>query len=471
MDFRPYLALSVLAACCTSADFANAETPSLFSAFTDVDQVFAPDVTATQLVSYECSPDDGCVDTSGCGEGCASGTGCCDDLLTRTSLTNGLWGGGMKMAEHGVVADLQVTQFYQGVSGGGTTQEFLYGGKADYMLTFVGERLGLNKGFNVLMHAETQFGNSLVRQAGAFALPNTNMLYPLPNAQDTAITGLLLMQSLNEKVTIAAGKLNVVDFWTMVYPHVGRGVEGFQNLNALAAGLPWLRYVNLSVNAAGVLVMEGQQVQGGVLVFDLHNVTTTAGLDKLFDGGAGVLGVWRFFHDWNGKPGSHLFAFGGSTGTYTSLDRTEWGLIPPGQGGGLAPGMQTGTWTAAYYFNQVVWADRCNADRNVRVFSGWSLGDDNPSFARWAGNISVEGYGLIKGREKDRMGAAYFYTGLSQNFKDLVNPLPTVEVHDLHYNAEVTPWFHLTADLQIVDSATVANDTAVIVGLRANIKL
>ena len=103
------------------------------------------------------------------------------------------------------------------------------------------------------------------------------------------------------------------------------------NLNSIASGLPWLRYVNLSVNAAGVLVQEGQQIQGGVLVFDLNNSSTTSGLDNLFDDGAGVLGLWRFFTDWNGKPGSHLFAGSYASRTYTSLDETSW-LIIPGQG-------------------------------------------------------------------------------------------------------------------------------------------
>jgi porin len=41
----------------------------------------------------------------------------------------------------------------------------------------------------------------------------------------------------------------------------------------------------------------------------------------------------------------------------------------------------------------------------------------------------------------------------------------------LYYNAEITPWFHLTADLQIVEPAVQANDTAVAFVLRGKINL
>ena len=41
----------------------------------------------------------------------------------------------------------------------------------------------------------------------------------------------------------------------------------------------------------------------------------------------------------------------------------------------------------------------------------------------------------------------------------------------MYYNAEVTPWFHLTAGLQIIEPALQANDTAVVFGLRGKISL
>ena len=293
---------------------------------------------STSDLLAECTSCDSSCCSSNCGH-CGCGGCGAESLWTRDHLFDEWFGVRPGLAEHGIIADLQLTQFYQGVAGGGVEQTDAYGGKLDYNFTFLSEQMGLWKGGTLLFHAETKFGENVSADAGAFALPNTNLLWPLPGENETSITGLLYLQKLNDKVSVGAGKLNVLDFWTMVYPNVGRGVDGFMNLNSMAAGLPWLRFVNLSVNAAGVLVQEGEQIQGGVLVFDLNNSSTTSGLDNLFDDGAGVLGLWRFFTDWNGKPGSHLFAGSYANRTYTSLDETSWFIVP---GQGVVPGQETG---------------------------------------------------------------------------------------------------------------------------------
>ncbi len=401
-----------------------------------------------------------------CAYECGQGIHCRQQLF-------GDWHGARSgLAGHGIIADLQHTQFYQGVSSGGVRQADAYGGKLDYMFTFLGEPLGLNKGFTAIMHAETRYGEAVNADAGALALPNTNMLYPLPGENDTAVTGLLLMQALNERVALTAGKLNAIDLFTMLYPNLGRGVDGFMNASMMLP-ITMLRTTNLSFNGAGVLAMHGPQIQGAVLVYDTNNSSTTAGLNNLFDQGAVVLGYWRLFTDIGGKPGSHGFLANYSNRTYTSTDPLSWAILP---GQGLVPGQETGSWSLSYILDQQVWVDCCNANRNVGLFSELSLADGNPNPYRWSGNIALQGTGLIRGRESDTMGVGYFYDGLSSNFKTLVNALPGINMQDVHgaevyYNAAITPWFHLTGDLQVVNNQNVADDPAVILGLRAKIDL
>jgi porin len=439
----------------------------------NIDQVFSQENNWTQPVNYETVPSNMCGEQCcqqgcSCGNGCSCGGGCHDDLMTRTSLTNGLWGLGQEMAENGIVADLQMTQFYQGVSSGGSEQDFRYGGKMDYIFTFLGGKLGLNEGFNVIMHAESRFGDDINLQAGALALPNTNMLYP-SGSHVTSITGLMMTQALNEKLVLTAGKYNLVDLWNMLYPNTGRGIDGFMNTSMIAFPT-LLRTTNLSFNGAGMLVMEGKQVQGAVLVYDTNNSSTTVGLDDLFDQGAVVLGYWRFFHEINGLAGSNGFVGNWSSRAYTSLEKTSWTAVP---GQGVIPGKETGSWTLSYVLDQIVWADRCNSNRNVRFMGQVSLADSNPNFYGWAGNIALQGSGLVHGRENDIMGVGYFYDELNSSYKSLTSPI--VELQNIHgfemyYNAAITPWFHLTADLQVVQNAIASQDTAVIPGLRANIK-
>ena len=441
--------------------------------FSEIDETLRTNVppATDSLLSDECMLPASCDIEDPCG--CGSGVGCGSAVQGGTCLTSphlfGDWLGARPwLTEHLIQPDLQLTQFYQGVSSGGNDQTFLYGGKLDYFFTIA-------KGL-IVMHAETRFGESLgPAETGAFTFANTNMLYPLPGEQVTSITGLLVNLPLSERIIVSAGKLNSVDFWTQFYPQVGRGVEGFMNLNVVAAGLPWLRYVNLSENAAGIQVLHERGVQGGVVVFDLNNSTTTSGVGDLFNDGAGLLGVWRFFTNTFGLPGSHLFAGGWANREYTSLDPTDWTFLP-GQGGGLIPGEAGNPWSAAYYLEQVLWQDHRNTNRRAQLWTGWSISDGNPSFGRWSGFASIEGYGLLPGRTQDRMGIAYFFNQLSTGFKDLVSTLPDENLQNIHggefyYNYTITPSTRLTFDLQVVDTLNADDDAAIILGSRLHINL
>jgi hypothetical protein len=168
----------------------------------------SPPVPMTSPASYEEA------ELYGVEEGCSScGGACyCNGWRSREKLFGDWHGARSCLAQRGIIADLQLTQFYQGVSGGGVRQVFEYGGKVDYMFTFLGEPLGINEGFTAILHAETRFGQGIGPAAGALAFPNTNMLYPLPGEQITAITGLLVIQALSEEVALTIGKINSIDY-------------------------------------------------------------------------------------------------------------------------------------------------------------------------------------------------------------------------------------------------------------------
>ena len=42
---------------------------------------------------------------------------------------------------------------------------------------------------------------------------------------------------------------------------------------------------------------------------------------------------------------------------------------------------------------------------------------------------------------------------------------------EIYYKFSVTPSFHLTADMQVIDSQNVGDDTAVVLSLRAKLEL
>ncbi|MAX39052.1 MAG: hypothetical protein CME33_21120 [Gimesia sp.] len=411
----------------------------------------------------DCLSDD-CVGAADCGYEFS------ECLFSREYLTGDLFGARSGLAEHGVIADIQLTQFYQGVASGGRRQRFLYGGKGDYMFTFQGEKLGLNKGFSAILHAETRYGDDINTAGGALSFPNSNMFYPLPGEHDTAITGLMFMQALSENFALTAGKYNLLDLWNMIYPNTGRGINGFMNLS-LIAPTPIIRTTNLSINGAGAMGLHEGQIQSALLVYDTTNSSTTAGLDDLFDQGAVVLGYGRIFTEWRGRPGSHALLGNWSSRTYTSVDPTSWTVIP-GQGI-VAPGQQTGSWTISYILDQVLWSDCCNDQRNVRLMSQWMIADGDPNPYRWSGNVALQANGLFACREQDSLGIGYFYNELSSDFKSLLSgvvPIRNTQGVELYYNMAWTPWFHVTADLQVLEDANANDDTSVMPGLRANLR-
>lgn len=398
---------------------------------------------------------------------CDCGPSWCEELMTSPTLTGDWYGARSNLMENGVIYQGYLTQFYQGVASGGAEQKFTYGGKFDHFFTFQGEKLGLWKGLLIGMHAETRFGQDSNVDADGLAPVNTNMLWPSPG-ETTAISGFTITQMLSEEWLVTAGKLNMLDLFNSLYPQGGRGIDGFMNASVLFP-LAAARPINLSVNGIGITKLHEGQVQGNLSVVDPNNSSTTVGVGNLFESGATIVGYWRHFTEFGGLPCSHAILGEYSTKAFTSLDQEDFYYIP--DVGGVA-GKQSETWSINYLGEQRVWQDAGNPKRNVGLLTSWGISDGNPNPIRWSGNVSLQGSGLIKSRPSDTMGIAYFYTGLSSDFKDLVSPLiplQNVQGTEFYYNYSVTPWFNLTPDLQVLQPSAIGNDTAVVVAMRAKL--
>jgi porin len=383
-----------------------------------------------------------------------------DDILTRDRLFGDVFGPKSCLAEHGIVTDFVLGQYYQGVTTGGNEQTDAYGGKVDMYFNVLGKALGLNDGFALSMHAETRFGTDVSEEAGSLTLPNAPMYWPLPgDYSGTNITGLMISQQIFDgKAGLVAGKLNTLDLVQAIMPEIGSGRESFMNVNALVTALPWFRFVNLSEWGAGIWTYDeeaGGQIQHGFIAFGLANASDNWDVARQFEDGAGMLGWLRFFHEIDGKPGWVAVFVGGATREYRSSDPSDW-LIVPNEG--LVSTAQKMPIGVAPYASQVLWQDRCNKARNIRLTVGGTIADDNPSFSNWNAFGKLEGFGLPRSRPGDRMGIAGWYNGISPNIKDITAAVPGgLAARDgwgleLYYNREITPWFHLSPDLQVLQN-------------------
>lgn len=386
---------------------------------------------------------------------------------TRAKLT-GDWGGFRNdlANNHGITFDGSFTQFYQGIDSGGREQKYFYGARLDNLINIDGEKLGLMKGSFINLHAETLFGESANAAAGTVFPVSLGQLFPVPNDTVTALTGIKYTQFLSENFAVFGGKLNTLDGFTQNYAG-GRGVDAFMNTSF---GLPLVvaRTVPYSTWGGGFAVLnDNKEVIFTMAALDTNNTPTTTGFNSFFDNGVTLMAQATLPVNINGLPGHQGIGGTYSTGTYRSIDRTSY--FDPNQGIINTSPVEQGSWSLFYLFDQALFADCCNPKRTWGIFGNLGIADDNPSPIRWAGNIGFGGASLFTCRQNDTWGVGYFYNGLSDNVKDFaprVLPLGDEQGIEVFYNLGVTPYWHITPDLQVVLPGRERFDTAFVLGLR-----
>ncbi|MFO0919800.1 MAG: carbohydrate porin [Planctomycetaceae bacterium] len=400
-----------------------------------------------------------------------------DDLLTRPKLLGDLFGARTALGAHGIALDVSSTQFYQGVASGGVNQTFEYFGRNDYYLNVNGEQAGLWKGLFVTLHGETRYGDTVNADTGAISPVNTAGLFPLPNGSITALTAVKFTQALSENLITFAGKINLLDEFKQPYT-TGRGVDAFMN-TSLAFPIAAVRQVPYSTLGAGMAILREGQPMFSTMILDTHNTPTTSGFESFFTNGAVIIARAETPVTILDRPGHQAIWGVYSSGTYNDLSPTAY--LDPTYGQPVVTfGTDTGSWSMFYSADQAFYVDPTNPLRSWGLFTNIGLADDGPSPVRWSANVGLGGSSPIVTRPLDTFGIGYAYTGYSAALNNLApNLLPINNDHavELFYNYAVTPWFHLTPDLQVLVPArerTIAVppqpiDTAIVLGLRAKI--
>ena len=350
---------------------------------------------------------------------------------------------------------------------GGREQTDRYGAKLDQIMIFDGCSLGLWEGLSVTMHTETSIGETSIFDATGPVAVNTAFLTPGPNEHVTAITNFQIDQQLGGGYIATLGRINTIDLWAALYPKYGKGLDGFMGA-PLMIPLNTVPTISTIFNGAGLMKVEERGVEAAVLVLDPVNIPTTSNLSNLFDNGSTIVGFARVFSNFGCLPGSHAILATYATGDFNSLDRNGFSFQP---GQGLIVPETSGSWMASYIGQQTLWMDPCDARRSIDLTTTWGFSDPETSPYEWTGNVTVEGYGLISGREDDRtFGIGWYYTGIS----DELGPAFSAQFRDgegveLYYSIAVSEWFHITPDLQFVDPNIISTDNAIVPGVRARI--
>ncbi|MFO0844618.1 MAG: carbohydrate porin [Gemmataceae bacterium] len=389
-------------------------------------------------------------------------------LSERPKLTADWFGCRTALQDGGVTLDAGTTQYYQGVASGGLRQEFPYGGRNDYFLNLDGEKLGLWRGLTATVHAESRYGESANFLTGALSPVNELLAVPEFAGYALGLTAVRLNQAVGENALVYAGKINTFD--DIRQPLTGAGPrDGFWNTSLIFNPI-YARTLPFSTYGAGLALLADDQAVLALAVFDTNNTPTVTGFDTFFDNGVTIFAQLNLPTRFFGLPGHQGVSGTYSSGRYTSLTPSPY--LDPIQGLFVQPEAKTGSWCLSYNFDQALHADPGDPARVWGVFGHLGLADDNPNPIRYSVGVGLSGASPLRGRPRDTFGVGYYFLGVSDPLKQFAGPavpLRNEQGVDLYYNAAVTPWLHVTPDVQVVEPLLRQADTALLFGLRARL--
>jgi len=390
-------------------------------------------------------------------------------ICSRRNLT-GDWGGfRQQLAQRGVAWDIYSTNFLSDVANGGRQETFQYRGRMDYLLNVDGEKAGLWKGSFINLHGESIYGQSINQYTGTLAPVSIAQFVPVPNGYVTALTGVKFTQALSENFIVYGGKINVLDQFAQPFTGGARGVDGFWN-GAMLLPLQFIRQVPYSTYGFGAAYLKNLEPIFSFTVLDANNTPTTSGFNSFFADGAVLLPQINIPTNFFGLPGHQGLLGSWSSKRYFNTDRTAFLNVL--QGAPVSALSKQGSWSLGYMFDQAVYVSPCDAKRMWGMFGNLGIGDTNPNPVRWFANIGVGGSSPFQGRKLDTFGVGYYYLGLNSSFKDLFpRAIPLRDEHGVEafYNIGVTPWCHITPDVQFILPALERAQHMWFVGLRAKL--
>lgn len=374
----------------------------------------------------------------------------------------GNWGGLRdRLADRGFTLDLSYTEYYDGLLKGDGHEDWEFGGRIDALAALDTGKLGLWEGGGFHVHAESRFGEAPGLRGGALWPLNTGLTLPLGGTERLVASSLYFSQRLGDSVRLMAGKINAVDLLAADPFFGGWGRDRFQNIAFVA---PPSGVVPPTIIGA-VLSWKLAPFSLTFMAFDPEDRTNDYWPDDLFSTGANFsLGA-----TWSGEVAGRASSVG-VTGTWSTKDGADLGqlLLPPE----LKTGEKDGAYNVSFGVSHLLVESRSRPGQGLGVYLKAAVADGNPNPIQASFIGGLAGHGLIPGRPRDSFGMGYFRYNFSDALEDAVSPLAELgdeQGVEAFYNFAATSWFHIGADLQLVDPSRRARDTLVYGGLRATV--
>jgi len=396
--------------------------------------------------------------------GSPAANGASESIWERPELLAGDWRD--ELRESGIDIDVWVTQFYQGAVAGRGNHRWRYGGRGDILVTIDGQKLGLWPGFFVTAHAELLYGEGANAVGSGLIIPvNTGLAFPRQGGSDQNLS-LVVTQAFSERVALSVGKFNMFDVAARTPLMGGGGIDTFMNMGLAApiSGIvpPYLIGANLRVKTDPVIL--------SAMIYDHRNAQDGDVLAHPF--AEGVTGLISATAPVQIAGRSGFYGVTAAYSTRKGADLSDVQGLPPGSE--RLMGVKEGSWFVGASFQQFLVQDPSDPRKGWGVFGQFGVSDGNPNLVAWSAIIGVGGTSFIPGRDMDRWGVAYFRYSLSPDLKAGLAArglqMRDEQGVEAFYNLAVTPWFMVTADVQIISPIVAGAPTAVMAGLRTQLK-
>lgn len=373
------------------------------------------------------------------------------------------------LSQAGLNFDLSLTHFLQSAVVGDGDSEWKSGGKIDATLGIDGARVGLWEGLSISIHQEFVFGEDVNEQGDGSLLPvNVALGFPRLGGQD-AETSVVVTQVVNDRLTLSAGKFNMLDAAARTPLLGGGGINTFTHVG-LAAPISGVTPPYL-LGAMGTLRMD--DVIATLMIYDPRNAQDSNVISDPFDDGVTASLSLTFPVMLGGHPG-----FQGVRGVYSTQRGLDLNDIPqlalPPEAEAVV-GEKSRYWYLAYSFQQYLFQHGANPGKGWGVFGQAAISDGNPNTVESSLFLGVGGDSPLEGRLDDRWGVGYFRYNLSDKLLDGLQALGIDNLREeqgveAFYNFAVYEQLRVTATVNYIIPGNSDRDDALFFGVRTQLK-
>ena len=374
------------------------------------------------------------------------------DLLTRSTLTGDWNGARHNLAENGLHFDLRIVTTYQNLFEGGINEFDSFVSTQDLLIQLDTGKADLWPGGLLKLRVESRVGEAVSNGAtGGISPVNNDAIFPNDsnnvNEETIGLTEVTFTQFLSPHFGIFGGLLNTADGDANELAGKPRSDAHFLNSSFLYS-LVEARTTPTVTLGGGIVIIPTDWITGSIIAYDTeesatHNPFKTAK-------GTSVATEWTFKHQVSDLPGAQtygfLYGFDNEFAEFNQDPRTSIPRLVSGNG------IQRKGSSWAFYHNAHQYLQWENG-RGWGVFTRFGIADRDTNPIHWSAAVGISGTGIFDARPNDTFGIGYYHLELTDtpifNFLDL-NDENGVE---LWYNAAITPWFHVTADMQVIDTA------------------